>query len=269
MRQTSKKNSYSTKALQITGSIWFACTVLGQLVFIAFILLFYARPTFMGNFSNWNDKPNITGYVAGDTVGNAMFAVHVLFAVVTMLSGLAQLVPQFRQSYPYFHRLNGRFFILMAFIMALGGLWMTWVRGSYLSPLSAIIGSINGILILLFATLTFIYAVKRQFAFHKYWALSTFMVVNGVWFFRVGIGGWILLNQSPRWMNETLSGPADIALSLGSYLVPLAALNLYLFGLRSNSPAIKIVAGTVTLLLTAFMAVGIVGASLILWLPFM
>jgi len=151
--------------------------------------------------------------------------------------------------------------------MAFGGLWMTWGRGSHLSVISAISVSLNGILIIVFATLALRFAMKRRFDLHQQWAVSTFLVVNGVWFFRVAIMGWMLINQSPRWMNNTLSGAADIALSFGSYLVPLAAYYLYRFAKSRSSQSLRIFTSIVILLLTLFMIVGIVGATLFMWFP--
>jgi len=239
--------------------------MIGQIAFIAFILTFYGVRTLSGNLSAWNDKSLITGYVAGDFVGNLMFGVHVMLAAIMTFGGLAQLIPAIRQKYPAIHRWNGRVFLSLAVFLALGGLWMTWFRGSHLSIISGLSVSLNGVLILIFSALALRYAVARQIAFHRQWALRTFMVASGVWFFRVGLMGWILVNQAPRGMNSTLSGPADIAISLGSYLVPLAGLELYFAAQSHPSRAFRICAIIVLSSLTLFMAVGILGAITLMW----
>ena len=82
----------------------------GQLLFLAFILLYYYARTLSGNFAGWNDKPIITGYVAGDTAGNIFFAVHVLLAAVITFGGLVQLFPVIRNCWPALHRWNGRLY---------------------------------------------------------------------------------------------------------------------------------------------------------------
>lgn len=253
------------KYLLRTGNFWFAVTAVGQLAFIAFIISFYATRTFTGNSAAWNDRDIITGYVTGDALGNIMFAAHVLLAAVVTLGGLLQLLPALRASYPAVHRWNGRVFLGLACFLAVGGLWMTWVRGSHLSIVSGLSVSLNGLLILVFAALTIHFARRRRFDAHQNWALRTFMVVSGVWFFRVGLMGWILLNQSPRWMNSTLSGPADIGLSLGSYLVPLFCLEVYLAAKRSPSKWLKIAAAALIIIMTLLMAVGIFGAVFMMW----
>ena len=68
-------------------------------------------------------------------------------------------------------------------------------------------------------------------------------------------------------MNNTLSGPADIALSFGCYLIPSFGLELYYAAQRSSSNLFRTGAFAVLVLLTAFMAVGIAGTMLLMWPP--
>ena len=91
------------------------------------------------------------------------------------------------------------------------------------------------------------------------------MVASGVWFFRVGIMGWILINGGPRGMTQDLSGPADIALSFGSYLVPLLGLELYRLAKTSQSEFIQLIGIVTVSMLTVFMTVGILGAIFLMW----
>ena len=253
------------RRLMIVGRIWFFITAIGQIGFITFIAAYYGTRTFSGNFAAWNDRQIITGHVPGDTVGNLMFAAHVLIAAIVTFGGLVQLVPIIRKRCPRFHRWNGRIYIGLACFLAAGGIWMSIVRESYLSIPSAVGVGLNGVLILIFSVFVIRYAMKRDFVRHEVWALRTFMVVSGVWFFRVGIMGWIILNGGPRWMDATLSGPADIGLSFGSYLIPLLGLELFLRARRSHNVHLKRVAVTIISLLTAFMCVGIPGTIFLMW----
>ena len=93
------------------------------------------------------------------------------------------------------------------------------------------------------------------------------MVVSGVWFFRVFLMAWIVLNGGPVGMNSTLSGPADLAIQFGSYLIPLAGLEVYFLAQRSTSSAMKFAASSLVFGLTLLMAAGIAGAILFMWLP--
>lgn len=253
--------------LSLTGQIWFMVALVGQAVFIAFIIAYYGSRTAAGNFAAWNDKELIVGHVPGDGIGNLMFAIHVLLAAYVTLGGLFQLIPALRKRFPAVHRWNGRAFIATAIFMALGGIWMTWMRGSHLSVISGLSVSLNGVLILVFAGLALRAAMQRRIDRHRRWAMRTFMVVSGVWFFRVFLMAWIVLNQGPVGMNSTLSGPADIALSFGSYLIPLAGLELYFAAQDSPSGSVKRATGGLVLCLTALMAIGIFGATAFMWFP--
>ncbi len=255
--------------LKATGVIWFVVAAIGQVAFIAFIVSYYGQRTVAGDFAAWNDKPLIDGHIEGDLAGNLMFVIHVLLAAVITFGGLLQLVPQIRNRFRTFHRWNGRVFIAIAGFMAIGGLWLTWGRGTQLSSVSAIAISVNALLILLFAGLALRYAMARQIETHRRWAMRTFMVVNGVWFLRVGIMAWVLINQGPRGMNQTLSGPADIALVFGCYLIPLAMLELYFRAQQSAANSLKILVGSAVLLMTGVMAIGIFGTVAFMWGPYL
>jgi hypothetical protein len=256
------------KLLSLSAKLWFLVAAIGQLAFVFFIVAYYGSRTLQGNFAAWNDKPVITGYVPGDRLGNSMFALHVLLGGVITLAGLLQLLPGIRQKIPKLHRWNGRAFIVLAIFMALGGVWMGLVRGASLSTVSTLSGVLGASLILLFCGMALFYARQRQFVLHKRWALRAFLAVSGVWFFRVGLMAWIIINQAPRGMNNTLSGPADIAIGFGSYLIPLACLELYFAAQKSSSPRFVHFSSLVILLMTALMAVGIVGTVLMMWWPY-
>ncbi|MBN8551347.1 MAG: DUF2306 domain-containing protein [Caulobacterales bacterium] len=257
------------RILRGSGVAWFCVAAVGQAAFIAFILAFYGVRTVMLNFAAWNDKPLIDGYIAGDSIGNLVFALHVLPAAVMTMCGLMQLTPQLRRARPRLHRWTGRIFLTLAVIEALSGVWLTVVRGTYLSQISAIAILLDAALILIFAGLTLWNAVKRRIERHRIWAMRTFMVASGVWFLRVGIMGWILINQGPVGMNDHMSGPADVVLTFGAYLIPLAILELYLIAGRSQDTIIKALAALTLLGATLFTALGVFGTVALMWLPYL
>ena len=247
---------------------WILIAAVGQGAFIWMIVAHYGHKTFSGNFAGWNDKPLIKGYVPGDHAGNAVFAAHVLLAAIVTLGGLLQFVPAIRRRAPSFHRWNGRPFFIVAYVMALSGLWLTWIRHTYLSLISGIAVSVDGILILLFATIAWRLALKHDFSAHRRWAMRTFMVVNGVWFLRVGIMAWALTTGGLG-MNDTLSGPADIVLQFGAYLVPLAVLEIYFRGQTSSHASARYLVSGLVLLMTVVTTAGVSGAVAIMWSPYM
>ncbi len=115
------------------------------------------------------------------------------------------MVPILRRPAPGLHRWNGRVFLTTAVVMAVGGLWLTWERGTYLSLISAIAVSVDGVLILAFAAQAWRTAVQRDFDAHQRWAMRAFLAVNGVWFLRVGLVAWAIATGGLG-MNQTLSG---------------------------------------------------------------
>ncbi|WP_066680600.1 DUF2306 domain-containing protein [Caulobacter sp. CCH9-E1] len=248
---------------------WFVVAAVGQGAFIYFIVAFYGTRAASGHFAAWNDKPLITGYVKGDSAGNAMFAAHVLLAAIVTLAGLAQLVPALRRAAPALHRWSGRVFLTTACVTAVSGLWMTLARGSYLSLVSAVAIGLDAVLILVFAGLAWREALVRRFERHRRWAMRTFMAVSGVWFLRVGLMGWVVLNGRPVGMTSKMTGPADIVLAFGSYLIPLAILELYFAAERSAKPAPKLAAAGVILVSTAYVAAGVFGAVAMMWGPYL
>lgn len=261
--------SAGSTALRWAGVFWFVVAAVGQAAFIGFILAFYGVRTATGNFAGWNDKPLIDGYAKGDNLGNVVFAAHVLLASVVTLCGLMQLVPGLRRKWPRLHRWTGRTFLSLAIVMALSGVWLTVVRGTYLSVISAVAILIDGLLILIFAGLAWRHAIQRRFVQHRVWALRTFMVVSGVWFLRVGLMGWVVVNQGPVGMTKNMSGPADIVLTFGSYLIPLAVLELHGAAERGANGGLKILTAALVAAASIFMAIGVFGTIAFMWAPYL
>ncbi len=253
--------------LRGTGTLWFLVAVIGQLAFVVFILAYYGPRTAGGDYASWNDKQLIMGFVEGDFWGNVSFAVHVFLAAIMTFGGIFQLIPVLRRNAPTLHRWNGRMFLTTAMILSFTGIGMTWFRGANLHVVSGSITSINGLMIIVFGALTFRYAVARKIAIHERWAMRTFMVANGVWFFRLSIMAWVVLNQGPRGMNATLSGWGDILVACTAYFLPVISLEIYQAGKRSRSAGTKIATGLYVIAMTALTVVGVFGAISFMWLP--
>jgi hypothetical protein len=246
---------------------WFVASALGQLLFLAFILLFYYRLTLGGDLAGWNAKPLITGHVPGDTPGNRQFALHVLLAAPMTAAGLVQLLPAVRRRWPAVHRWSGRLFLLAALLLSVGGLWLTWVRGSHLTLAGAIAISGDALLIVWFGTMAWICARRREFAAHRRWALRAFIAASAVWFMRVGYMAWGLATGGAG-IGPAMAGPFDLAWAFGTYLLPLAVLELYL---RAETGPLGL-QRTVAVGLWGAAAVilaGSIGAWMIMWSPYL
>jgi hypothetical protein len=257
--QSNKQLSYAVRG-------WFAATALGQLAFLTFILFFYYQLTLSGDYAGWNAKPLITGYVKGDVAGNRNFAIHVMLAGVMTLAGLLQLVPTVRSHWPKLHRWSGRTFLIMAMALSLGGLWLVWVRGSYLTLTGAIAISIDGLLILAFGFMAWRTARRREFVAHRRWALRTFMVASGVWFMRIGYIAWGIATGGLG-IEKGMAGPFDLFWAFATYLLPLTVLELYLRAERSTPMAKQAMAGGLWLAAIVTL-VGSAGAWALMWWPF-
>jgi hypothetical protein len=95
----------------------------------------------------------------------------------------------------------------MALLMATGGIMMTWLRGEVEHLLGAVAITINGVLILAFATIAWRLAVTGQIEKHSRWALRTFMVANGVWFLRLMVMGWAIATGGGDWTEGSARRP--------------------------------------------------------------
>lgn len=242
--------------------------VAGQLLFIAFILLFYYPSSLSGDFAAWNAKPLIKGFVAGDAVGNLFFAAHVLMAAVITFGGLVQLVPAIRNRRPAIHRWTGRVYLFTALALATGGLWLTWVRGTWLNLAGAFGISLDAVLILVFAALAYRAARARRFAEHRRWALRLFAVASAVWFMRVGYMAWGIATGGAG-IGKAMDGPFDLFLAFANSLLPLAVTELYLRAGAHGTPAAR--NGVAALLAAAGIIIlaGSAGAWMIMWSPYL
>lgn len=265
---TTTRSKGGDALLRRTAALWYAVAAIGQAAFAWMIVDHYGRKTAAGNLAGWNEKPLIKGYVAGDVTGNAMFAAHVLLAALVTIGGLLQLVPQIRRRAPALHRWIGRSFFAIGGVLAASGLWLTWVRQTYLSLISALAVSLDAVLILACCTIAWRCALRRDYRAHRRWALRAFMVVNGVWFLRIGIMAWALLSGG-KGMNDHLSGPADIVIQFGAYLIPLAVLEIYLRAEIVPAAGAKRAAAGLLGLSAIITLIGAGGAVAFMWWPYM
>lgn len=254
-------------ALKAAAILWFVVAVLGQLMMVAYVIGFYGRAAALGQFELWN-KVLPRGYVPGDTVGNLIVSVHLAFATVVTVGGALQLMPAVRRLAPAFHRWNGRVYLLSVLVMSVGGLIMVWTRGADRDLSQNIAISINALLIVACGGMALRFALARRLDVHRRWALRLFLVVSGGWFFRVALMLWIVVNQGPVGFDpDTFRGPALTVIAFAQYLVPLAVLELYFRAQRSGGARGRLAMAGGLVALTLLMGVGIVAASMILWLP--
>lgn len=261
-------HSPASRAMRRAAMFCFAVIAIGQLAFAAYIAGFYGRATMSGRPELWN-KVMPHGYVAGDTFFNLVLGLHLSFALVVTVGGLLQLVPAIRRTLPAFHRWTGRAYLATAAIMSIGGLVMVWGRGAVGDLSQHIAISLNALLILGCAAIAWRHARARRYDLHRPWALRLFLAVSGVWFFRVGLMFWIVVNQGPVGFDEkTFSGPALTVIAFAVYVVvPLGLLELYLRAQKNRRARTQYATTAGIAVATLMMGVGIAAAATFMWLP--
>jgi len=267
-RRGSRRLPFSSSALRMAAGLWFAVAFIGQWLMVVHIISFYGGSALTGDFPRWN-RPLYHGYIPGDSIGNTALAIHILLAAVITASGTLQLIPQLRARAPVFHRWNGRLYILSAFTTSTAALYLVWIRGGIIGDLPQHLAvSLNAVLILLCAAMALRYAIARDFRTHRRWALRLFLVVSGVWFFRVGLMLSFLIFQGPFGFDPTtFQGPFLTGLAFAQSLLPLAVLELYLRTQdRARAPG-RIAMAAGLFVLTLAMGTGIAGAAMSIWLP--
>ncbi len=257
----------SLQALILSGKSWFVVAFIGQIFFTVYIIGLYGVSAVQGDFTRWNTvMPH--GYVDGDLTGNLSIMVHLLLAALVNIGGPLQIIPQVRRRWPRFHRWTGRAYIIAGFLISLSGIYLVWVRGSVGVMADHISITINALLIMAFAALTIRFARKRQLTQHRKWALRLFMVMSGVWFFRLGVMLWLLIHQAPVGFDpNTFTGPFLTAMNFAQYLLPLAILQLFFWAKEKGSLPGRYVATAVIAIATLATAVGIFAVTMGMWLP--
>jgi hypothetical protein len=260
--------SLADKALKAAAALWFLVAVVGQWIFVIYIVSFYCRAVVEGDLARWN-KVVSPGFVPGDSMGNFALATHLCLAVIITIGGPLQLIPQIRTRIPLFHRLNGRVYMVTTFMTSLTGLHLVWIRSGIFGNVVQHIGiSLNAVLIMFCAAMALRYALTREFGVHRRWALRLFLVVSGAWFIRVGSMLWLIVYQIPAGFDpKVFQGPFLNFLSFAQYLLPLAVLELYLRTQdRAGAPG-RFAMAAGLFVLTIATGIGIFGATTRLWLP--
>lgn len=255
-------SSTARRWLRWSGRLWFICATLGLWMFAFYVAALYL-PLLMAQGAPGLAQTHLpNGYVQGDTPGNSSIVAHLLLSIVVIAAGPLQLIPWVRTRFPRFHRWNGRLWIGLSVATSVSGMYLTWTREPLVGGLNGQVGtSIGGLLILIFSTITVYAARNRKMAEHRRWAFRLFMVVSVVWFFRIGYKFWAVAANG-QYVHEFFAFWYH-----GQYLVPLGALQLYLWAERNRSSSAKLAVALVTALMTLLMSIGIFAAVTQMWLP--
>lgn len=266
-RVSLRDNRIATSLLRSAVVLWYVVTVLGQLLFALYITVLYGGGAFRGDITVLNAVMP-TGYVPGDTVGNATIFVHLALAVFIIASGALQLIPAVRRHAPWLHRRVGRTYIVAALLISVGGLYLVWVRGAVGDVTQHLASTLNASLIVSCGIIAWRAARARSFDRHRRWALRLFLSASGVWFFRVGLMLWLLIFRRPVGFDvNTFEGPFLSTLAFAESIVPLAILQLYFWAQETTRARARVMFASLLVVLTCGIAVGILSATMGMWLP--
>jgi hypothetical protein len=110
--------------------------------------------------------------------------------------------------------------------------------------------------------------VQRDLATHRRHALRAWLLVNGVWFLRIGImlAGLVL---APLGIKIDYTGATFISVSFASWLLPLALAELYFRAERSRHAGFQNAVGGLLVLLAGLTLAGAAAAAAFMWWPFL
>lgn len=261
-------SSRSRAWLRRSGRLLVGTLLVVQAAFVAYLSWSYGRTTLSGDVAAWS-RFSAKGWVPGDTPGNTAMALHVGVAVLVLIAGGIQLSARVRRRAPRVHRWSGRLYLAGSLVGAISGLWLVWVRGTVGDLSQHVAITINAVLLVVCAAMTWRTARARDVGEHRAWAIRTFVTANGVLFFRMFLALWLLVWRAPVGFDAaTFSGPFLTALAFTVYVAgPLAVFEGYQRAQRSESHAVHVGVAAALCVVTLLCLTGGASAVLVLWIP--
>lgn len=256
----------SLKILAFSQKAWFISLILAQVVFVAYLSLGYGITSFSGDLSEMN-RFNNSAHVTGDSVGNSMYALHVLLAIIMILGGSLQLISGQRTHFKTFHRYNGRLFVLLACTISIAGMYLIFVRGTVGNAFMHTLTVFSGAVVLVSSTFAVLAARRRNIALHQIWAIRLFLAANGVLFFRLMIYAWFMVFGPLGVNTKDFTGPTVVVVTILSYVFPLLFAELIRHARKSKQPWLIYTTTSLLLLFTAIFLIGLFGITLGSWYP--
>lgn len=261
-----RTKSRADKRLKLSAKIWFIVAVMGQWMFAIYVAGFYWLSALQGDFAKWN-KIVPKGFVKGDIMGNTAMVIHMLLAFIIIVGGPLQFIPRIQRKFKTFHRWNGRVYMITVFLVSGSGLYMAWAKGGIGGPFQYAASTLNTLLIFCFGIMTWRTAIQRKFKIHNRWAFRLFLAGSGVWFARLGFMNWVMIhtalgfNYKPYWPHFY-----DIW-SFGQFCLPLLVFEIYYHTLEKPGKHRKHALMGVLYFLTLLTVLGIISATIALWIP--
>ncbi len=265
-RFSGQSNFNHNKILNSSVNIWFISLVFAQIFFVAYLVLGYGMSTMNLDISNWNTF-NKSAYIEGDGAGNIMYGVHVLFAIIMLIGGNLQLIPQIRQRYTRFHRYNGRLFVCLACVVSIAGIYLILFRGTVGNAVLHGLTLFGGVVVLLSSLFAVWHARKRDFLRHQIWATRLFLAANGVLFFRLIMFAWLMLFGTVGIEMKTFTGPTVLTISIFSYVMPLVIYEIVRYAKTTQNEILKLVSSLGLLSISLVFITGLFSIAMSNWIP--
>lgn len=266
MNSPTPTHPFALRFFQFSSRAWFVCLLFAQSVFVTYLALGYGMASIQNQLAKWNTFNN-TAFVEGDTLGNLFYGLHVLLAIVMILGGSLQLIPNIRNRYLGFHRYNGRFFVMLACTISLAGMYLILVRGTVGNAFLHAMTFLSGIMVLVASFFAIRAAMKKRIACHEVWATRLFLAANGVLFFRLFIFAWFMLFGALGVNTEDFTGPTVYAMSVCSYVLPLLVFEWVRYTKKNKAEVHQMLVGILMTLIACVFLIGLVGITLSNWYP--
>jgi hypothetical protein len=189
--------------LGLTAVVWISAGL-----FALYVLARYIGAIGDGRLVAWNrDLPRL--YEPHMPLATTGMGIHFLGGIILLLLGPMQFVQAIRDHAPAAHRWIGRLYATAALLAGIGGLVFIALKGTVGGMPMNIGFAIYGVLTMLAAVMTPIYACRRQHVAHRAWAIRLFVLVIGSWLFRMDYGLWLpLMHRLGHTGN--FDGPFDV-----------------------------------------------------------
>lgn len=150
---------------------------------------------------------------------------HMLTGALITLAVPLQVLPVVRRRWPRLHRTSGYILASAATLTALAGLVYIAAKGTVGGPWMSFWFGLYGVLMLIAAANTVYYAIDKDIARHRRWALRLLVLAIASYLYRVHYGLWFATTGGIG--VGDFQGPFDRAMVWAFYLPYLAALELW------------------------------------------
>jgi tetratricopeptide (TPR) repeat protein len=254
-------------ALRAATVCWFTVLVAGQIIFAISVAMFYGLTAMRGDVHAWS-KHLARGYIQGDALSNTALIIHLVSAVLITLSGAIQFVPHVRRRAPGLHRWNGRIFILTAFSVSLAGIGLEMMHATANTLMQSIGNGVLALLIMSSAAQALRFAIERDFARHRRWALRLFLLTSAALFIRASVILYVLSVGGAGSLDlSSVQGPVLTVLTFAQFAIPLLVLELYFRAHISAATWPRVAMAALLVAVTLVMGAGIAAASVGLFVP--